>query len=341
MQKLLTILVPTYNMQAYLNRCLDSLIVAPELMERLEVIVVNDGSKDNSSAIAHEYEAKYPETFRVIDKENGNYGSCINRGLAEANGQYIKVLDADDWFDAKEFSSYLRDILTIEVDLILTPYKMVDEKGFVGGFYISDLPEKKIHDFNSCPLGEIVYYTMHMVTYRTALLREIDYWQTEGISYTDNEWTHIPQFDIKQFVYLPYPVYQYLQGREGQTMTSESLAKNVWNFECVCKSLIDNMKKHSGNVKGLAYASNLQEVIHSASFVYRINLIRIKPSVDALRRLKEFDQYFKDACPEAYAATSNLKIKSSFPVKYVSYWRRTGKRFPVEWLRVFAKWATK
>ena len=85
MQKLLTIVIPTYNMQDYLHRCLDSLVLYDgTLMEQLEVLVINDGSKDNSSAIAHEYEAKSPNTFLVIDKENGNYGSCINRGLKEA-----------------------------------------------------------------------------------------------------------------------------------------------------------------------------------------------------------------------------------------------------------------
>ena len=108
MIKLLTIVIPTYNMEAYLNRCLDSLLVSDEQMQLLEVLVINDGSKDNSSAIAHEYEAKYPNTFRVIDKENGNYGSCVNRGLKEASGKYIKVLDADDWFDTTEFEKYLK-----------------------------------------------------------------------------------------------------------------------------------------------------------------------------------------------------------------------------------------
>ena len=85
--KNLTIIIPTYNMQEYLQKCLSSLIVKKGL-ETLEVLVVNDGSKDNSSIIAHEFEAKYPGVFRVIDKENGNYGSCINRGLKEATGKY-------------------------------------------------------------------------------------------------------------------------------------------------------------------------------------------------------------------------------------------------------------
>ena len=107
MNKILTIIIPTYNMEKYLRRCLDSLIIDEEEMKQLEVLVINDGSKDSSSQIAHEYQDKYPDTFRVIDKENGNYGSCINRGLKEATRKYVKVLDADDSFDTKNFAKLL------------------------------------------------------------------------------------------------------------------------------------------------------------------------------------------------------------------------------------------
>ena len=94
MEKILTIVIPTYNMQDYLHRCLDSLIVPEEQMKHLEVLVVNDGSKDNSSAIAHEYQNKYPDTFRVIDKDNGHYGSCVNAALKIATGKYFRLVDA-------------------------------------------------------------------------------------------------------------------------------------------------------------------------------------------------------------------------------------------------------
>ena len=90
MNKILTIIIPTYNMEKYLRRCLDSLIIDEEGMKQLEVLVFNDGSKDSSSQIAHEYQDKYPDTYRVIDKNNGNYGSCINIGLKEAKGKYVK-----------------------------------------------------------------------------------------------------------------------------------------------------------------------------------------------------------------------------------------------------------
>ena len=87
MNKTLTIIIPSYNMEKYLDRCLSSLIIDDGLMDLLEALIINDGSKDRTSEIGHQYETKYPGTFRVIDKENGHYGSCINRGLTEAKGK--------------------------------------------------------------------------------------------------------------------------------------------------------------------------------------------------------------------------------------------------------------
>ena len=107
LSKILTVIVPSYNMEKYLPKCLGSLVVAPELMERLEVLVVNDGSTDRTSDIAHEFATKYSNSFRVIDKANGHYGSCINAALRVAMGRYVKILDADDSFDPDEFSKFI------------------------------------------------------------------------------------------------------------------------------------------------------------------------------------------------------------------------------------------
>ena len=106
--KTLTIIVPSCNMEKYLAKCCESMVVAPELMEHLEVIVVNDGSTDGTSEVAHSFERQYPGTFRVIDKPNGHYGSCVNSGLAEAKGEFVKLLDADDTYDKAEFERLLK-----------------------------------------------------------------------------------------------------------------------------------------------------------------------------------------------------------------------------------------
>ena len=88
-QKIITIIIPAYNMESLLNKCCDSLLVDESLRAFLEVLIINDGSKDKTLDIAKSYEERYPDVFRVIDKENGQYGSCINRGLKEAKGKFI------------------------------------------------------------------------------------------------------------------------------------------------------------------------------------------------------------------------------------------------------------
>ncbi len=102
MKKILTVVIPAYNIEKYIENCLDSFVI-PEVLEDLEVLIVNDGSKDRSADLAAAYEKRYPNSFRVINKENGGHGSTINRGLLEASGKYFKVVDGDDWVEREAF----------------------------------------------------------------------------------------------------------------------------------------------------------------------------------------------------------------------------------------------
>ena len=95
--KVLSLCIPSYNMEAYLGRCVDSLL-AEEVIDKLEIIIVNDGSKDRTLEIANAYRDRYPQSVVVVDKPNGHYGSTVNAALKVATGRYFRLLDADDWF---------------------------------------------------------------------------------------------------------------------------------------------------------------------------------------------------------------------------------------------------
>ena len=120
MKKLLTIIIPLYNVEKYIRKCIESIIVPQEYYNDLEVIIINDGTPDNSAIIAKEYESKYPEFIKVIDKENGGHGSTWNLGLQMAQGKYIRFLDSDDWFDKKNFITFLNKLRSSNSDLIFT-----------------------------------------------------------------------------------------------------------------------------------------------------------------------------------------------------------------------------
>ena len=108
--KYLTITIPSYNSEQYLERCLDSLILPRGWMEHIEIIVVNDGSTDRTGEIADDYVRRFPDTVRVVHKENGGHGSGVNTGLALATGRYFKVLDSDDWFDERAYRKLVENL---------------------------------------------------------------------------------------------------------------------------------------------------------------------------------------------------------------------------------------
>ena len=122
MEKLLTIVIPAYNMESLLPRCLDSICIE-KVMDRVQVLIVNDGSKDKTLEIAQTYESRYPHYFTVVDKSNGNYGSCMNVGLSCAEGKYFRTLDADDWYDSKSYEKFVDELEKTDADMLLCERK--------------------------------------------------------------------------------------------------------------------------------------------------------------------------------------------------------------------------
>lgn len=292
-------------MEKYLNRCLDSLLI-PELDE-VEVLVVNDGSKDRSSEIAHEYEKRYPNSFRVIDKENGNYGSCINAALPLATGRYVKILDADDRFDKVAFSNLINYIKKCNFDVILTPYEKRNQfnelieirtlKNLIGKNEVS-FTQNFLNEY--LPRGAY----MHQITYNSSIFRKFQYHQTEGISYTDSEWSIVPLCHAQTFSYLEAPVYQYLEGREGQTMEKTIMKKKTNNFFSVLNSLIDNNINFNGSPEVQLYFKNLvimhHEIVYQRVFSYHDS--------NYLNLLKEYDKNLKIKNPEIFIILGTKKL---------------------------------
>lgn len=319
--KIITLIIPTYNMEKYLRHCLDSLIIPN--MSKVEVLVINDGSKDSSSSIAHEYQSKYPQTFRVIDKENGNYGSCVNRGLIEASGKYIKVLDADDSFNSNQFNEFVNSLTNIDTDLVLTDFSIVDENDKVTENYIysskfENIPVNREFDFIKFINQESINFhgQMHGFTYRTGIVRGSGYHQTEGVSYTDQEWVFKPIVNVRTCEYLDLNVYRYLVGRAGQTMNN--VGKAIKQLIVVVFSMIDfflNQDKDSKYQKYLEYQLEGQ-----IDYIYRTGLLNQQFSLDILR---EFDDKLS-SYPALYKLLDKEGVIKSHPyfLPYIHSWRQ-------------------
>ena len=241
MDKILTIVIPTYNMEKYLRKCLDSLIIGEKkLFDKLEVLVVNDGSKDSSSEIAHEYQDKYPNVFRVIDKENGGHGSCCNVGLREAHGKYIHFLDSDDWFD-ENLATFLEKISKLDVDVVLT--KRVDEYAEVGisKVHQHDAEYDKLYfieDFDYTKINHTLF-SIHESTYSVEMMRINKILFMEKCSYDDIIFRVAPFPSIKNFYMIDGVLYHYLLGRPGQSMAPEIYRKKLGQLEMNVFQLLD------------------------------------------------------------------------------------------------------
>lgn len=221
--KLLTIVIPAYNMHDYLRRCLDSVCVE-SVMYDVQVIVVNDGSTDDTSAIAHEYENRYPHYFQVIDKENGNYGSCMNVALPLAECKYFRTLDADDWYDSEAFSLFVEQLKKIDADMILTEkvdHFLVSGTRKVFRFDSKIISNKllSIDDVdweNESLLGMM---GVMFITYRTSILRTVQIRWVEQVPFSDFQYCIQPLQAVGSVCFLPISVYQYQLEREGQSVS--------------------------------------------------------------------------------------------------------------------------
>lgn len=334
MGKILSIIIPTFNMEKYLAKCVSSVILPDtELMKQLEVLIVNDGSIDQSSSIAHQYEKLYPDVIRVIDKENGNYGSCINAALPLATGKYVKILDADDWFDTVNFTAYLNQLTSIEVDVVLNDFDMVGLKTGNNNLYTYHLPPLSQSDLSALATDYGSVW-MHAVAYRTSLLLDLQYKQTEGISYTDQEWIFIPMAAAKSVFYIPGVLYHYYQGRDDQTVNINVFEKNFWMETKgldIMMSLLERCLADNNTYSGISVnIEYLKERIYCrCGVVYTSILMNPRPK-SYLGYLKNLDARIMRVFPDVYEKLSTLVYPSTLfsqykiRTRFVKTWRQFG-----------------
>lgn len=306
-------------MEKYLDKCLSSLLI-PNI-DDIEILVINDGSKDRSSEIAHNYADKYPDSIRVIDKENGNYGSCVNRGLKEATGKYVKILDADDYFDTTNFEKFVETLKEIDVDLVINDYSHVNESGSTIRYRTFDLVPNKRIGFDDV-LNARNQFGMHALAYNTKIFRKFNYRQTEGISYTDREWKFIPMAYVESAYYFNQNLYNYLIGREGQTVSPQAYQKNIHNLLIVSESILTFYNQQNKKIDSCNKLYLYRELDEFFEITYKIQLINLYPDIPNLI-IEEFDNLLRRLNPSLYDDMYGKKDK--FGYKYIKYWRKHKK----------------
>ncbi len=306
--KYLSIVIPSYNSERYLQQCLDSLLVGRD--DELDVIVVNDGSTDKTSAIAHDFAYKHP-FVRVINQENAGHGSGINVGIKEAKGLYFKIIDSDDLIDKKGFI-HLLDVIKAQneknnnPDLYLADY---------GSFYEEDknIPQatisfrkhmKKMEEvvtWDELPrVGISDFFMIHMAYVRTALLKEINIPLLEKTFYEDNQYLFYVIKSARTLYYLNHLIYKYTVGRKGQSISIENMAKKYEHQYRVFKSIIDHININEYKAMGKSLKWHIRHELFKMSILIYFYTY-IGKERERGHKYKDFYKYFKENNPEMYS----------------------------------------
>ncbi len=327
MEKILTIVVPTYNAQDYLRDNLESFLI-PELLSDIEVLIINDGSTDHSLDIAMEYVNKYPDTYRVITKENGGHGSGINCGIAHAKGYYFKVVDADDWVDKDAFVKLVKALKEKDTDIVYSGFLWTYDNGEKDKTLFKTEAEiripfegvdyQKVYKFDD--IADRLYIKMHSMTVKTEILRDNHITIDEHCYYVDAEYILYPIPYIETISFVDAFVYYYRIGNAGQSVSMEKMQKNEKNYDKVINSLL---AFYQDLTKSGACSEAKRSYI--AGIIARIvaGKIKIMLSFPASRQKKEelraFDRKLSGKYPKIYDSNKNKAVDLLRKSRYLLY----------------------
>ncbi len=294
--KILTITVPCYNSQDYMEHCIESLLPGGD---EVEILIVDDGSTDNTAQIADRYEAQYPGIVRAIHQENKGHGGAVNTGLMNATGMYFKVVDSDDWLDAESYGRVLEkleELIRGDQVLDLMVCNFVYEKEGASHkkvmTYRFALPSDELISWNGVRhFRKGQYLLMHSVIYRTKLLKDCGLSLPEHTFYVDNLFVFEPLPYVKTIYYMKEKLYRYYIGRADQSVNEKVMISRVDQQIAVNKRMIDYMAgKQIQNRKLRKYMISYLEIMMVVSSVM---LIRAETE-EALEKKEELWKYLKE-----------------------------------------------
>lgn len=270
--KLLSIAIPCYNSQDYMRHAIETLLAGGE---DVEILVVNDGSKDKTADIAAEYQQKYPTIVHAINKENGGHGDAVMTGLKNATGLYFKVVDSDDWVDEESLKRVLAQLRVFteqkeEIDMLICNY-VYDKVGVKHKHvmqYRHAVPQNRVFDWNETRFKIGEYLLMHSVIYRTALLNKCGLNLPKHTFYVDELYVYQPLPMVKKMYYMDEDLYHYFIGREDQSVQENVMIRRIDQALLVNRMLVTavDLSKVT-NKRKQAYMRRYLEIVTTVSSI--------------------------------------------------------------------------
>ena len=327
--KLLSIGIPSYNSEKFMRKCIESLLPGGD---EVEIIIVNDGSKDGTAAIADEYAAKYPTIVKAVHQENGGHGEAVNAGLRNATGLYYKVVDSDDWVNEEAYLKILAKLAELVksgnmVDMLISNYVYEKEgkKRKKVMQYRTAFPTDQVFTWDDVKFLHVGQYTlMHSVIYRTQMLKDCGLELPKHTFYVDNIYVYHPLPYVKKMYYMDVNFYRYYIGREGQSVQEKIMIGRIDQQIRVNKILIDDCDVWKLKNKKLRnYMLSYLEIMMAVSSILAIK----SKQPENMAKKKELWQYLKEKDVRAYKKirrsimgnTMNLPGKGGRKISVAAY----------------------
>lgn len=293
--KLLTFAIPCYNSQDYMEHCIESLLPGGE---DVEILVVDDGSKDRTAEIADDYEKRYPGIVRAIHQVNGGHGEAVNAGIRNATGLYFKVVDSDDWVDLDAYMKILNKLRELAggdktLDMFIANY-VYEKEGAKHKKVMryTALPQDELFTWNESRFHKGQYILMHSVIYRTQLLRECGLELPKHTFYVDNIYVYKPLPSVRNMYYMDVDFYRYFIGRDDQSVNEKVMIGRIDQQIRVNKIMVDEFDLWKiSNRRLRRYMFNYLEII---TVISTVMLIR-SGTEENLEKKRELWKYIKES----------------------------------------------
>lgn len=263
----ISVIVPVYNTEDYLERCLNSLIT--QTIQDIEIICVNDGSSDGSLNILKEFEHK-DTRIKVVNQPNLGVSSARNNAMKIAQGEYIGFVDSDDWVEKNFYEKLYNAAITYKCDIACGEIFRHTENGYIPLFRVKKLKlyKKTTDKYQACNIPRMCYTTNKI--YKRELLLKYDCYFVIGRTFEDITWTHITIDKLGKLITVPKVIYYYECNPNSITESFNSVQQK--DLELANKECIDYLRQKGLKVNYKKYTA--QEKIRFKLF--GIELIEIK-----------------------------------------------------------------
>lgn len=292
--KVLSVVIPCYNSEAYMEKCIESILPGGK---EVEILIVDDGSTDRTAEIADAYAAKYPEIIRAIHQPNGGHGAAVNTGLHHATGIYFKVVDSDDWLDFDSYERVRKRLKTLirlnELPDMLIANYVYEKEGVRHKTVMRQKGFPKERMFGWKDIRHIFkghYILMHSVIYRTEILRECGLELPEHTFYVDNIYVYKPLPYVKKMYYMDVDLYRYYIGREDQSVNEQTMIRRIDQQIRVNQIMVHDVNLLAvSDRKCRRYMFNYLEIVTTVT----VSMLLISGSEENLKKREELWQYIE------------------------------------------------